>query len=102
MKETNLATEELAIPQAAVEDETAQEVVRAWEASDGLHCSLRIGLWEDAGAWGVVLADIVQQVAVANMKVRGIPLASALDRIRAVFHAELLRNTSEVKGRFEP
>jgi len=46
---------ELVIPPAALEDADAAEMVRAWVANKALHCTLRIGVWKDVGAWGILL-----------------------------------------------
>ena len=64
--------EGLGIPPAALRDIEALELVRVWVAEQGLHCSLRVGLyagdgvpWETA-AWGTILADLAGHVADAR------------------------------------
>jgi hypothetical protein len=48
----------LGIPPAALRDNDALEVARVWIAEQGLHCSLRVGLYADddvsteIAAWG--------------------------------------------------
>jgi hypothetical protein len=51
---------ELVIPPAAQRDAQSLELMRAWVAEEELHCSLRIGVYEDQGiseekAWGLFL-----------------------------------------------
>jgi hypothetical protein len=59
----------LVIPQAAVRDDRAVELARVWIAERGLHCSLKVGMYADAGAeretsaWGIILADLAGHVA---------------------------------------
>jgi hypothetical protein len=58
------------IPPAALRDENAVEIARVWIAEQGLHCSMKIGLYaaEDGPeteikAWGIILADLTQHIA---------------------------------------
>lgn len=59
----------LAIPPAALRDVNAVELARVWIAEQGLHCSLKFGLYADDGvarettAWGIILADLAGHVA---------------------------------------
>ena len=60
---------QLTVPGAAIADPKSVEMIRAWIANRGLHCSLRIGAWEqnpgvrEDHAWGILLADVVKHVA---------------------------------------
>jgi hypothetical protein len=38
---------QLPIPGAAIGDTKSFEMIRAWVANHGLHCSLNIGVWEN-------------------------------------------------------
>ena len=59
----------LVIPPAALRDTDSLELARVWIAEQGLHCSLKVGLYADDGvsretaAWGVILADLAGHVA---------------------------------------
>lgn len=46
----------LPIPPKAAHDPESQEMIRAWIAEKGLHCSLQVGMWEGQNLnepWGV-------------------------------------------------
>jgi hypothetical protein len=59
----------LAIPPAALRDVDALELARVWIAEQGLHCSLKFGLYaadgvaRETSAWGIILADLAGHVA---------------------------------------
>ena len=59
----------LAIPPAALRDANAVELTRVWIAEQGLHCSLKLGLYaadgvaQETTAWGIILADLAGHVA---------------------------------------
>ena len=59
----------LTIPPAALRDLNAVELARVWIAEQGLHCSLKFGLYAADGvahettAWGIILADLAGHVA---------------------------------------
>jgi len=56
---------ELVIPPSARSDKNAREVVRAWTAHGGLHCSLNVDNWGEGErtVWGILLTDVVRHVA---------------------------------------
>jgi len=60
---------ELIVPPAAQEDDKSVEMLRVWIAQKGLHCSLNIGMYEEAKrvneekAWGIILADAAKHIA---------------------------------------
>src|SRR4051812_9429674 len=59
---------ELVIPPAAQGDGDSWELLRAWVADHGLHCSVKVGAYEaegipEAQAWGTILADAARHVA---------------------------------------
>lgn len=95
----------LSAPGEAIADPQSVEMIRAWVANRGLHCSLRIGMWEQTPgvredhAWGILLADVVKHVAdalAALGKDRGAMIAA----IRQSFLAELDTPTSSTAGDF--
>jgi hypothetical protein len=59
----------LGIPPAALRDTDALELARVRIAEQGLHCSLKVGLYAGDGvsretaAWGIILADLAGHVA---------------------------------------
>jgi hypothetical protein len=77
----------LAIPPAALE-KGGVEIVRAGIVEGGLHISIRRA-FDDAQAWGMVLADIARHVARIHALEMGAPENLTLDRIRNMFDAEL-------------
>jgi hypothetical protein len=74
-------------PEAA--EPSAQEVLRAWLIGDALYCSLNAGTFEDAGSWGVLLAEVARNVASALQEADGIDPAATLAAIRNLFNQEL-------------
>lgn len=95
----------LVIPPAAQRDDKAIQMLSAWIAEHGQHCSINVGLWQNSGrdeapAWGVFLADTVRHIANALQAQYG---QSAPDTIAAILqslHDELGNPTSEVHGVF--
>ncbi len=96
----------LTIPAAAVRDENAVEMMRAWIAEQGLHCSLNIGLYGDKGpgfetrAWGIMLADVAQHVADALAASGAGDRDTLLDQIIDSFTDEIGDPSSRRKGDF--
>lgn len=80
---------ELVIPAAAYKDVASVEVLRVWVASHQQHVSIRTGLWEDPGAWGILLADLARHVVNALEQEGLVDPVDALTRIRGLFDAEL-------------
>lgn len=93
---------ELAIPPSALSDANAHELIRAWAAHKGLHCSLNVGSWGDNErvAWGVVLSDVARHVADAMRQQKGWDKAQTIREIRRVFNEELDSPTAEAEGGF--
>lgn len=85
--ESNL--HELPIPGLASSHSDSVEVIRVWIAQGGQHFTLRLDLWEDPAAWGLLLADIARNVAVASTKGVEADQAAALQRIKLAFDVEL-------------
>lgn len=97
--------DEVRIPYAARLDPESIEMLRVWIAEHGLHCTIRIGIYEGRGdveedAWGTILADAARHV------VRALDLQApgrhpdALAKIRAKFLEELDDPTSPIRGNF--
>ena len=89
---------ELPVPPAAVADESATELARAWAAQGRQHVSLAAEAWEDPAAWGIMLVDLARHVARAYEQTQGQTFESALARIREGFDAEWESPTDEPTG----
>ncbi|MEO6394213.1 MAG: DUF5076 domain-containing protein [Pyrinomonadaceae bacterium] len=80
--------EELIIPNPALSDANSFELLRVWIANNGQHVSLRVGVWEDPAAWGIMLVDLARHIAKAHQQETGADLTETLGRIRAGLDAE--------------
>ncbi|WP_282277588.1 DUF5076 domain-containing protein [Stenotrophomonas sp. PS02297] len=95
----------LVIPPAAQRDDNSIQMLSAWIAEHGQHCTINIGLWQDNGreeapAWGIFLADTIRHIANALQEQYG---QSAPDTIAAILeslHDELGNPTFDAKGAF--
>ncbi|SFK11392.1 protein of unknown function [Caulobacter sp. UNC279MFTsu5.1] len=94
----------LGVPPAALRDTDALELARVWIAEQGLHCSLRVGLYAGDGvsretaAWGVVLADLAGHVADA-LSAEGMgSRENLLDALAERFNDEMISPSSERRG----
>jgi Domain of unknown function (DUF5076) len=96
---------QLSIPGEAIADPNSAEMVRAWIANKGLHCTVNIGIWGQGGrhderdAWGILLADITRHVADA-LALEGEDRIESIARIRKSFLIELDNPTSGTTGDF--
>jgi len=91
---------ELPIPPAAEGDPKSGEMLRAWIANGGLHCSLNPNVWDNPGHWGILLADLARHVANATHESSAADKSATIERIRAAFAAELDAPTDEPSGNF--
>ena len=94
---------ELVIPPAAQSDEDSWELLRAWVANNGLHCSVLVGVYDAEGiteelAWGTILADAARHIADAIESLGLRDNEAALVAIRQAFNAELDKPTSSRSG----
>lgn len=97
----------LVIPPAAQRDEKAVQMLSAWIAEKGLHCSMNIGMWEGQGhseakAWGILLADVIRHIGNALEQERGVGAESTIADVVESLLNELEEPTSEVGGDFHP
>lgn len=92
--------QELTIPPKALDAPDSVEMLRAWVAAGGLHCTLLTGTWKDAGNWGILLADVARHVANATEEADGTPRNETLDRIKLLFNTELNHPTDQPVGGF--
>ena len=93
------------IPDAALRDEDAVEMIRVWIAEHGLHCTIKIGIYEkheapEQTAWGMILSDVARHVANAMHERYGDNVEGSLAQIRDAFLRELGSSTSDAKGGF--
>jgi hypothetical protein len=94
---------ELVIPPVAQADLDSWELLRAWVADQGLHCSVKVGVYEAIGipeekAWGTILADAARHVADALSSLGIRDAETALAEIRRHFEAELDEASSKRSG----
>jgi hypothetical protein len=94
------------IPEAAIRDEDAVEMLRVWIAERGLHCSMKVGMYRETmnvseeKAWGKILADVARHLARAMESGYSTDAAESLQKIRDSFLKELGDPTTEAKGGF--
>jgi hypothetical protein len=85
-------TRELEAPPIASSNSQAVEVLRVWaEPSQPQQLTLRT-TWKDAGAWGLLLADVARHAANAYAN-EGQNRAEVLSKIRQLLDAEFSRPT---------
>lgn len=95
----------LVIPPAAQRDENSIQMLSAWIAERGLHCTMNVGMWEGEGhdepkAWGILLADVVRHVSNAICESKGTPSDKTILEIFDSLRDELDDPTSPTKGSF--
>ena len=95
-------SDELIIPPRAETDPNARELVRVWAAHGQQHVSIRVGVWPDPGAWGVMLADLVGHIANAYVQEGSSDAGVVTARILEMFNAEVERPTDTPIGKVEP
>ncbi len=89
---------ELDIPPAAAADRKAAEIARVWAAGGTQQVALRVGIWKDPAAWGILLADLARHVANAYREEEGRDIKETLARVRAGWDAEWDSPTDEPTG----
>jgi hypothetical protein len=97
----------LIVPPAAQRDERSIQMLSAWVAEKGLHCSLKIGMWQENGrseapAWGILLADTIRHIANALQESYGQAAPDTIASILESLQNELDAPTSATKGDFSP
>jgi hypothetical protein len=92
----------LPVPPVAAQDAKSQEMVRAWIADGGLHCSINVGPFgeNELIGWGILLSDIARHVGDALQEKTGTDAADVIRAIQSTFNAELQSPTGETKGSF--
>jgi len=101
-----MSLNERPIPEAALRDADAVEMLRVWIAEKKLHCSLKVGMYRETTsipeekAWGTILADVARHVANALQSGYSTDATASLKEIRDAFVKELGAPTSDAKGSF--
>jgi hypothetical protein len=89
---------ELPIPAAAVHDGNSFELVRVWAAAGEQHVSIATEIWEDPGAWGILLVDLARHVARAYEQTADADRREVFRRIREAFDVEWTHPTDMGSG----
>jgi hypothetical protein len=84
----NQKPRQLRIPDSATQDPRARQILRVWAAFGKQHVTLDPSLWDDPGAWGLMLVDLARHVANAYEQSGRMDSATALDRLKQGFDAE--------------
>ena len=97
----------LTIPPAAQRDDKSIQMLSAWIAENGLHCSLKLGIFQPDGksedhAWGILLADVIRHLANAIGEERGANPETTTENVVKSLLAELENPTSAAHGSFHP
>jgi len=95
----------LVIPPAAQRDEESIQMLSAWIAENGLHCTLNVGMWRETGidepaAWGKLLADVARHIGGALKEQTGANAVAVVDSIVRSFLDELGEPTTDAQGGF--
>src|SRR5712691_6939615 len=91
-------SDQLVVPSPAKDDPNSVELARIWVANKGQHVSLRMGVWSDPAAWGILLADLARHVANAYHEDAGLDRRDTLRRIEKMFKKELASPTDKASG----
>jgi len=83
------ADRHLDVPEVAIQNEASLEVARIWIAEECQHVNVRIAIWEDPRAWGILLADFARHVSSAYAQQDGADHEKILIAIRDQFADEL-------------
>lgn len=79
--------EELPVPESVVAARQKAEMARIWIADGDQVVTLSPRMWDDPGAWGLMLVDLAKHVALAY-EAKGVSEKEALAKIRAAMDAE--------------
>ncbi len=94
------------IPEAALRDKDAVEMLRVWIAERQLQCSMKVGMYQEAmnipegRAWGMILADVTRHVATAMESGYSADRDKIVREIRDSYLMELGNPTSDTTGEF--
>jgi hypothetical protein len=94
------------IPEAAFLDKDSVEMLRVWIAGRKLHCSLKIGMYQESTsisepiAWGTILADAARHIAHALETGYGLDPEDTIRKLRDSFLKEIEKPSSPAQGKF--
>lgn len=91
-------SDQLRVPDPARTDPKSFELLRVWVAHQDQHISMRPGVWDDPGAWGMMLADLARHIANSLETYENLDAVEALESIRAAFEAELENPSDALAG----
>jgi Domain of unknown function (DUF5076) len=91
-------SDQLRVPESARTDAKSFELLRVWIAHQDQHISLRVGVWKDPEAWGMMLADLARHISSAFEQSEKRDAIETLARIKAGFDAEMESPTDDVRG----
>lgn len=94
----NQEPHQLPIPDPATQDPRAREILRVWAAFGKQYVTPDPSLWDDPGAWGLMLVDLARHVANAYEQSGRMDSATALGRLKQGFDAEWDSPTDEPSG----
>ena len=92
-------SDQLLIPDAAKNDPRSFDVLRVWVANKGQHVCLKVGVWNDPAAWGIMLADLARHIVNSYEQDAALDRLQTLQRIKAAFDAEMKSSTDTPSGR---
>ncbi len=78
---------QLPIPPAVESSKKAMEIIRVWIVDGHQEIVLSSNLWNDPGAWGLLLVDIARHVSIIYQS-QSMDKNRVLKLIRAAFEAE--------------
>lgn len=106
MSDQEIKLNQRPIPEAALRDEDAVEMLRVWIAERRLHCSMKVGMYRETmnvseeKAWGTILADVAKHVSEALESGYSANATESLQKIQDSFMKELGASTMEAEGDF--
>lgn len=93
MSKNPLRANELAVPNGALGNPNAGEILRAWSIDGGLSVSLNPVAFADSGVWGILLVDIARHVSRALSNEGNGSVPEIMSSILNAFESELARPT---------
>ena len=94
----------LTIPPAAEQDGNSIQMLSAWIANKGLHCEMNLEMWDEGdepAGWGMLLAEVVRQIAKAQRAKTGAKPDQTIDAIIESLLDELNDPESPAPGSFD-
>jgi hypothetical protein len=99
-RQEGVTVKELPAPPDIIDQPDATELLRVWVVDQTLYCSIDSGAFPEPATWGVVLADLIRDLAQALQDRAGKDPQEVIQQIRAQFEAEI--HASSAEARDEP